>query len=158
MSTVQGLPAHVLLVHFIVVLIPLTAGLAILSAVWPAARRRMIWLIAALATALAILTPITTGAGEWLEHRLNETDILRTHTTLGNTMPYVSLALLFGVALLVLVHVRDARQRPLSKIVLAVCTGVTIVVSVLAVVQVYRVGDSGSRSAWSGEMAASASK
>ena len=158
MSTVQGLPAHVLLVHFIVVLIPLTAGLAILSAVWPAARRRLIWLIAALATALAILTPITTTAGEWLEQRINETDILRTHTALGDTMPYVSLALLFGVALLVLVHVRDTRQRPLSKLVLVACTGVTIVVSVLAVVQVYRVGDSGSRSAWSGEMAASTGK
>src|ERR1044072_1770453 len=106
MSTVQGLPAHVLLVHFIVVLIPLTAGLAILSAVWPAARRRLIWLVSALAVALAIVTPVTTGAGEWLEQRINETDILRTHTTLGATMPYFALALLLGVALLIVVHLR----------------------------------------------------
>lgn len=154
MSTVQGLPAHVLLVHFIVVLIPLTAGLAILSAVWPAARRRLIWLISALAVALAILTPITTEAGEWLEHRINETDILRSHTALGDTMPYFSLALLLGVALLVVVHVRDSRQRPLPTIVLVTFTALTIIVSIAAVVQVYRVGDSGSRSAWSGEVAA----
>ena len=34
------------LVHFIVVLAPLTALLAILCAVWPAARRRLVWLVA----------------------------------------------------------------------------------------------------------------
>lgn len=35
MTTVNGLPSHVLFVHFIVVLAPLTALLAILCAVWP---------------------------------------------------------------------------------------------------------------------------
>ncbi|MFZ2177676.1 MAG: hypothetical protein WAW17_27340 [Rhodococcus sp. (in: high G+C Gram-positive bacteria)] len=45
----NGLPAHVLLVHFVVVLAPLTAILLILCALWPAARRRMVWLIRALA-------------------------------------------------------------------------------------------------------------
>jgi len=154
MSTVLGLPAHVLFVHFVVVLIPLTAGLAILCAVWPAARRRLIWLVSALAVALAILTPVTTEAGEWLEHRINETDILRTHTTLGATMPYFALALLIGVALLTVIHLRENRERPLPTIVLVAFAAITILVSIAAVVQVYRVGDSGSRSAWSGEMAA----
>ena len=45
MTTVNGLPSHVLLVHFIVVLAPLTALLATLCAVWPAARRRLVWLV-----------------------------------------------------------------------------------------------------------------
>ena len=40
MSTVNGLPAHVLLVHAVVVLVPLTSLLLVLVAVWPAARRR----------------------------------------------------------------------------------------------------------------------
>jgi hypothetical protein len=44
LTTIMGLPAHVLLVHFIVILAPLTAVLAILYAVWPAARRRLVWL------------------------------------------------------------------------------------------------------------------
>jgi hypothetical protein len=50
MSTFNGLPLHVLLVHFIVVLAPLTALLAIVCAVcavWPAPRKRLIWLVAA---------------------------------------------------------------------------------------------------------------
>lgn len=46
MTTVNGLPVHVLLVHFIVVLAPLTPVLAILCAVWPAAGQRLVWLIA----------------------------------------------------------------------------------------------------------------
>ena len=41
MQTVNGLPAHVLLVHAIVVLLPLSALLLALTALWPAARRRL---------------------------------------------------------------------------------------------------------------------
>jgi hypothetical protein len=37
MGTVNGLPAHILLVHAIVVLLPLAALLLVLTAVWPAA-------------------------------------------------------------------------------------------------------------------------
>jgi hypothetical protein len=66
-STFNGLPAHALLVHFIVVLAPLTAVLAILCAVWPAARQRLVWLVLALALVTTGLTPLTTDAGEWLQ-------------------------------------------------------------------------------------------
>ena len=67
MSTVGGLPVHVLLVHFIVVLAPLTAILVVVCGVWPAARRRLVWLILVLAAVTTALTPLTTDAGEWLE-------------------------------------------------------------------------------------------
>ena len=40
---------HVPFVHFIVVLAPLTALLEILCAAWTAARRRLVWLVFALA-------------------------------------------------------------------------------------------------------------
>ena len=55
MTTFNGLPAHVLLVHFIVILSPLTAVLAIVCAVWPAARQRLVWLV------LAIAVPFSVG-------------------------------------------------------------------------------------------------
>ena len=45
MSTINGLPAHVLLVHFVVVLAPLTAILAIACAILPAVRQRLVWLV-----------------------------------------------------------------------------------------------------------------
>lgn len=66
MTTLNGLPAHALFVHFIVILAPLTAILAVLCAVWPAARKRLVWLVLGLATAVVVLTPLTTEAGEWL--------------------------------------------------------------------------------------------
>ena len=91
-TTFNGLPSHVLLVHFIVVLAPLTALLAILSAVWPAARRRLVWLVLGLAVLNAVLTPITTQAGEWLERRIGRSPRLHTHTELGDTMLYFSIA------------------------------------------------------------------
>ena len=66
MTTIIGIPAHALLVHAIVVLAPLTALLVILCGFWPAARRRLVWLVLALAVATTVLTPLTTNAGEWL--------------------------------------------------------------------------------------------
>ena len=66
MTTMFGLPAHALLVHAMVVFAPLTALLEILCAIWPAARRRLVWLTLAFAVATLVLTPLTTSAGEWL--------------------------------------------------------------------------------------------
>ncbi len=56
MTTIAGLPAHALLVHAIVVLAPLTAALEILCAIWPAARRRLVWLVLAFAAVTLVLT------------------------------------------------------------------------------------------------------
>jgi hypothetical protein len=156
MSTVQGLPAHILLVHFIVVLVPATALLAVVSALWPTVRRHVIWLVVLLAVAVAAVTPVTTEAGEWLEHRINQTDALRAHTELGDTMPYFSVALLVAVALLLWIHLRERRGRPASKAIAVAVIAVVLAASVAATVQVYRIGDSGSRSAWSDEGAAPA--
>ena len=90
MSTFNGLPAHVLLVHFIVVLAPLTAILAIVCALWPAARQRLAWLVLGLAVITAVLTPLTTDAGEWLAKRNGRSPLLHAHTELGDTMVYFS--------------------------------------------------------------------
>lgn len=155
MSTIQGLPTHVLLVHFIVALVPLTAALAILSAMWPAARRRLVWLVVFLATAMVVLTPLTVEAGEWLEQRVGATDVLRDHATLGDTMLYFAIGLLLGAVLLAFVHLREQRDRPLSTIVTVVIAAIVVVASGAAVIQVYRIGESGARSAWSDEGAAS---
>jgi hypothetical protein len=63
-TAINGLPAHVPLVHFLVVLAPLTALSEILCALWPAARRRLVWPVLVLAVVTIVLTPITTDAGE----------------------------------------------------------------------------------------------
>ena len=80
MTTITGIPAHALLVHAIVVLAPLVALLEILCGFWPAARRRLVWLVLALAAVNLVLTPLTTEAGEWLYDQLGSASpILETH-------------------------------------------------------------------------------
>lgn len=145
---INGLPAHPLLVHFIVVLAPLTAGLAILCAIWPAARRRLVWPTLALAGITLVLTPITAEAGEWLYNRVEDTELVEKHEHLGETMIYFSIALLVAAVLLAFVHHRSSRgnnSKALSLIVAVLVIGVGAATSA----QVYRIGHSGAESVWS---------
>jgi hypothetical protein len=148
MVTFNGLPAHVLFVHVIVVLAPLTAVLAILCALWPAARQRLVWLVLALALITAVTTPLTTNAGAWLADRLGPSPAMDTHAELGNTMIYFAVALLVAAVLLAVVQVRHSRGRTVNTAVAVVVAAVVIVAGVATTVQVYRIGDSGARAAW----------
>ena len=152
MSTFNGLPAHILLNHFVVVLAPLTAVLAILCALWPAARRRLIWLLVALAVTTAALTPVTADAGGWLAARVHAepafAPVLDAHEQLGATLVYIVAALLATVALLAAVHVRQRRGTPVSLVAQSVVAVLVVVAATATAVQTYRIGDSGARAAW----------
>jgi len=65
-TSIHGLPAHVLLVHAVVMVVPLTALLLLASAWWPAARRKLGFCTPLLALIAVVHVPITTHAGEWL--------------------------------------------------------------------------------------------
>lgn len=153
LTTISGLPAHVLLVHALVVFAPLTALLEIVCALWPAARRHLVWLVLAFATLTAVLTPITANAGGWLyEQERHHRDILNTHADRGSWMIYFSVALLVVAVVLALVHWREVRAAAPGLAVRVVVAVVTIVVGVAAVVQVVRIGDSGAQSVWGNEL------
>ena len=153
MSTVNGLPAHVLLVHFIVVLAPFTAVLAILCALWPAARQRLVWLVVALAVITAVLTPLTTDAGQWLAKRKGRSPLLHAHAQLGDTMAYFSIALVAAAVLIAFIHLREARGKSLKPIARWLIAAVVVIASVATTVQVYRIGDSGAKATWSKQSA-----
>jgi ABC-type branched-subunit amino acid transport system permease subunit len=157
LSTFNGLPAHVLLVHFIVVLGPLTAVLATVCAFWPSARQRLVWLVLALAVITAVLTPLTTDAGEWLEKRKGRSPLLHAHTELGDTMVYFSIALVAAAALIAFVHLREARGKSLKPIARWLIAAVVVIASVATTVQVYRIGDSGAKATWSTQSAVGSS-
>ncbi|MGB7363045.1 MAG: DUF2231 domain-containing protein [Rhodococcus sp. (in: high G+C Gram-positive bacteria)] len=148
MNTINGLPAHILLVHLVVVLAPLTAVLAITAAVWPAARRRLVWVVAAFAVITLAATPLTTSAGEWLEKRVPESEAVKIHTELGDSMLYFSIALLVVAAALVFVHLRENKGTAPKRAVTIAVAVLTLVVGIGVVVQVYRIGDSGARAVW----------
>lgn len=147
MSTFNGLPAHVLLVHFVVVLAPMTAVLLVLCAFWPAARQRLVWPTLAMAAGTLILTPLTTDAGEWLEKRVDRSAALHTHTELGDTMIYVSAVLLVVAVAIVAVHRLERTVRP-TRLIRAVIAVVALAVAAGSIVQVYRIGESGARASW----------
>jgi uncharacterized membrane protein len=155
MTVVNGLPAHVLLLHFMVVLVPLTALLEIVCGLWPAARRgQLMWLTLILAIITAVLAPITINAGEWLYNlRRNPSPILREHAERGQTMTYFAVALLVVAIALVVVRVAERRsdkRRVVTNIAVAV---LALAVGISSMVQIYRIGDAGSQSVWGGEIA-----
>ncbi|MGZ0145880.1 DUF2231 domain-containing protein [Kribbella sp. WER1] len=156
MKTVNGLPAHVLLVHAIVVLLPLAALLLALTALWPAARRRLAGPNLVLSLIVVVLVPITTNAGEWLEHHLTPSPLIQKHTELGDTAIYAAI----GVAVLALLiwwRQRETTGRsplnrrflaPTSGALTAVLTVVAVLVAGGAVYDVVRIGDSGAKASW----------
>jgi hypothetical protein len=169
-STVHGLPVHVLLVHAVVVLMPLCGVLLVLSALWPAARRRLAAPNALLALSLLALIPLTTSAGEWLEGHVESDPLVSRHAELGDT------ALWFAVPLVVLSVLLWWRNReiaaeageladmpgplggvlrhdrpllaPRSAAVAAVLAVACVAAAGAATWDIYRIGDSGAKAAW----------
>lgn len=175
MTTINGLPAHVLLVHAVVVLVPLSALLVVLVAVWPAARRRLAPLTTLLAAVALAAVPLTTEAGEWLERRVPESPLVKAHTELGDGMlPWAIGLFVVAVAITArqLIASRAERQSseaesadphdPLSApartsgpggaVATVLVAVLAVVVSVGAVTEVYLIGDSGARAAWAGKI------
>ena len=176
MSTLNGLPAHILLVHVIVVLLPLSALLLVASASWEQARRRLAGANAILAVFVLAMVPVTTNAGEWLERRVPSTELLRAHTELGDSAVFVAIP----VAVLALVVwwrqregavavesdvdgaggtttlTRTAVRRrtflaPASRTVTTVIMVLAVLAAAGACYQIYRIGDSGAQASWQGK-------
>ena len=63
-TVINGLPAHVLLIHVLIALVPLGALFTVLSAVWPAARARLGIFSPLTCLVAVVFVPITTNAGE----------------------------------------------------------------------------------------------
>jgi uncharacterized membrane protein len=159
-TTIGGIPAHPLLVHFVVVLVPIAAILTVLSVLWPAAHRRLGLITPAIAFVTLVLVPITTHAGEWLEHReSNPGPLLREHAELGDQLLPWSIGV-FAVSALWWA-LRDSRtvERLNGRLgsVKSFATGrfpsaviivATIVLAVGSLWMIYRIGDSGAHSVW----------
>ena len=152
---INGLPLHILVVHAVIVLIPLAALLTVLSAVWPAARRRLgiITPIVALGALGAVF--VAKEAGEWLQARVHPTPLINQHVDLGGTLLpfavglFVASLLAWGVPTLL---TRSGQAPPPWVGVVVAVVAVVLVAG--SVVQVYRVGESGSKAVWTGNFCA----
>jgi hypothetical protein len=167
MGQINGLPAHVLIVHLVVVGVPLSALLVVASAVWPAARLRLGLTTPAVALVTLLSVPVATNAGEWLQRRVPDDPLVRAHVRLGDSLlPWVAGLVLVAAAVWAVDRI-PARSRepvpagaagtgpgapapsaltgPAVRIVLAL---LAVLIAAGSIVQVYRIGDSGARAAW----------
>ncbi|ARF53583.1 DUF2231 domain-containing protein [Streptomyces gilvosporeus] len=159
-SLINGLPAHVLIVHFVVIFVPLSALAVVVGAIWPSAARRMGIVLPLLGLVTLASVPLATQAGGWLEQHVDSDALVRKHTELGDgLLPWA--AALFVLATVIWWTTRRsaaaepahrgrarATSSPLSMILRVVAAVLCIGVAAGAVVDVYRIGDSGARAAW----------
>jgi hypothetical protein len=181
-TQINGLPAHILLVHAVIVLVPLAAVMVVLSALWPAARRKLGFLSPLAALGALAFVPVTTNAGEWLRDRLPNNPAIARHAELGGMMlPWAVGLFLVSAAVWWVGRRADEAARASAStqsgadtlapasgstatatalrpattstrsswLVIAVAV-VAVLVSAGSVVQLYRIGDSGSKAVWGG--------
>jgi hypothetical protein len=157
----NGLPLHILIVHAVVIVIPLAALCALLTAFWPTARRRLGIVTPLVALVALALVPLAVQAGEWLQSRVVDvTPLMGAHTSLGRTLlPWVIGLFLvaavqwFWYRYMAVTGTRFASVVPSrgARIAATIVLDVAVLVTSLgSLVMVALIGDSGSRAVWTG--------
>ena len=161
LNNVLGVPAHPLIVHAVVVLVPLAALGVLVIAASQRLRDHSGWLVAAAASLDVLLVPLATGSGESLQERLlkargAEDPLLTKHVQMGEQLLPFVIAMAVGTVVIVAIHhfvVRraDTSPRPAwaAPWVIKVALLLALVGSVGSLVQVARIGHSGAKAAWS---------
>ncbi|WP_342456364.1 DUF2231 domain-containing protein [Streptomyces coeruleorubidus] len=157
---INGLPAHVLFVHAVVVLVPLTGLCLVLCAFWPSIMRRFGLALPILALVSLVSVPLTTDAGEWLERHVDSNALVRKHAELGDQLLPWTVALFLLATAVWWTYRRAAARTPDAvestgrgaaavHLPLRVAAAVlSLLIGVGAGIQVYRIGDSGAKAAW----------
>jgi len=147
MMTINGLPAHPLLVHLVLVMLPLSSLMAIIGSLWPSAQRKFGFLTPLAALGATIFVPITIKAGQQLLDTLHLTGAaIAHHEALGERI------LPFSVALAVTtigqwIYLRFVPRRRWLTVLIA---ALVIAAAALTTVQVVLAGDAGAHLVWSG--------
>jgi hypothetical protein len=150
-STIFGLPAHPLIVHAVVVLVPLAALSALVVAVWPAARAKYAPLVLGITTLALISIPLATQTGEKLESHVRPSAFVDHHTAMADgLLPFMALLWVALVALVAARWLGQSRGVSWSRYLAGGAAVVAVAGAVASGVQVARIGDSGARAAWHG--------
>lgn len=145
-----GLPAHPLVVHAAVVLLPLAAMATLVCAAVPRARRHYGPVALGLALAATLAVGLAQGSGEELEEKVQETELVEEHTEKGEqVLPWAILTLLVAGAV---VAVGPLQRRFGDRISPSIVTGVltvgALVAGIGATATVVDVGHSGAKATW----------
>lgn len=145
---VFGLPAHPLLVHAVVVLLPLAAVATLACAAFLRLRRHYAAIALALGLAATVAAFVAQGSGEELEDRVDETELVEAHTDQGETvLPWAA-----GVAVVAAAVVAAPgfvrRRAGTGRAVTSVLVVLALVAGVGAIWRVVEVGHSGAKATW----------
>lgn len=155
LKSLLGLPAHPLVVHGAIVLVPLVAVGTVIVALWPKARGVFGWANAVLSVAAFGFVGLAQKSGEALADHVAPTALTREHVAMGEAvLPWAFV--IMGVAWSVMaVHWYLGRTAtpasappPWYRPISLVLAGLALVAALGATVQVYRVGHSGARATW----------
>lgn len=153
-SKLFDLPAHPLLVHAPVVLLPLAALASLLVALRPSLRRHYGWPTVVLAGVAAFSSVLAASSGEALQESVKRTAALHNHTELGDAMKIIGLLFFFAVLALMITDrflVQNAETDGAiiarSPLLMAL-SALTVVLAILSTVWIVRVGHSGAKATW----------
>ena len=147
LNNLFGLPAHPLLVHLPVVMVPMAALGAIILAIFPKYFARFGWWVTGISFIGGIGAILAAGSGETLEERVDRSSTMRDHAEMGETARL--LAVVLFVVLLIVMLARKYRATDMAK--KAVAIGVSVVIAVSAAAAgwvIIQTGHSGAKASW----------
>lgn len=160
MLEIGGLPAHILLVHGVVVLAPLAGLMALVFALWRRSRAYLAWPLGILAIMLVPLSVLTAEAGEQLEKAKPASDLIREHAEQGSFFRYVSVVFLLVVAVQILAAFpsaatrwqafRGAGKALAARWLVPATSALGVLAGLFLIYEAVVTGHSGSASVWSG--------
>ncbi len=156
-----GLPAHPLLVHAAVVLVPLLSVVSVVYALAPALRSKLTWALVALAVVTPVAVWLAGRSGEAFESRLASRGMLMPelavavdeHQNLANTLLWWTLALSAAALLVVALHnaTQAGRSLPVPSTVVAVLGALVVLgLGLVSTWYIYRTGHTGAEMVWDG--------
>lgn len=155
---IAGLPAHILLIHCVVVLAPLAGLSAVVFALVRRARRYLAWPLGILALLLVPLSVLTAEAGEQLERARPVSPLIQEHAEQGSFLRYVTVIFLMVVAVQIatafpsiltrLPAFRSLRGLLESPWVLPAASVLGVLAGLFLVYQSIATGHSGAVSVW----------
>jgi hypothetical protein len=144
-----GLPAHPLVVHAAVVLLPLAAVWTVVCAAVPRLRRTGALVALGFAVAAVIAVGLAQGSGEELEEQVKETDLVEAHVEQGETVLPWAIGVVVAAAAVAATPLFLSRRPSTSPtVVTAVVVTLSVVVGVGAIWSVVDVGHSGAKATW----------
>ena len=157
LNTFGGIPAHPLLVHIPVMMIPLALALTVL-ALWGRVRTPALWGATGAAFIGLIGCFLASGSGEALQNAVERTELLHEHTEAGEAVAAFVVPYLVVLLVVLLIHLARNEALPfglklpkLRTLGAGAATGLLVLSTVLGAVaswKTYDAGHSGAKSAW----------